>query len=707
MLPTKAEEQSVLFDRFSLRHSTARRLRAIFSVVLLMQCAPTGARADITPLLYFNYANAVAVSGPTFVAGYEGFEVATVSRWNNGQLSQWNLSAPDGANGDWFGASVAVSGDVVVVGAPEHNSHHGAAYVFRWNGNAWVMEYKIFNPSGDNPYRLGIAVAVQGDKIAVGEPNGPAYVGPVAGHTFFYRYNGTTWVSAGGSPGATSPAWDGHAVAISPDSNFEVDGAPVATPGGNYDVGQAYLRQWNGTTYSSIGTLAPSDPATYTRFGWSVGASGSVVVVGAPFDDLHQANNSDYGSAYVFRVTPSSWTQQQKLVAPSPLLADFFGASVSVSGDRILIGAGSGSADYLFKWNGASWALEATLAGGGRSVALDGKTAATTTGYQGYLYSLGCGDGVADPFELCDDGNNLTEACAYGQVGCTVCDATCHQVAGATSFCGDAAIDATNGETCDDGNQLSGDGCSATCTVEAGYYCTGTPSVCTLACGDGLTMPPETCDDGNTTAGDGCSATCAVETGYSCTGAPSVCFPQCSDGVDSDGDGVADFPADPGCTSPGDLSEHDPGLACDDGVDNDGDGFFDFRVDLRRDPGCTSRTDASEREPGGSNPCDDGIDNDGDGRIDYPTDPGCANAVALRENPVCNDGIDNDGDSRVDVADPDCLGDASRNTEFPIGAGGSYCGFLGIEAVPFLVGSIWLRRRRMRIRPAGGRRVDD
>jgi hypothetical protein len=85
---------------------------------------------------------------------------------------------------------------------------------------------------------------------------------------------------------------------------------------------------------------------------------------------------------------------------------------------------------------------------------------------------------------------------------------------------------------------------------------------------------------------------------------------QCSDGLDDDGDGLADYPADPGCFSIQDDVEVDP-AACGNGLDDDGDG----RIDFPSDKGCTSASDTSEREA--SLPCDDGVDNDGDGLTDY------------------------------------------------------------------------------------------
>lgn len=95
------------------------------------------------------------------------------------------------------------------------------------------------------------------------------------------------------------------------------------------------------------------------------------------------------------------------------------------------------------------------------------------------------------------------------------------EVSCAPVVCGDGAL---AGEPCDDGNTVGGDGCSATCEPEPGWFCSGTPSVCRFLCGNGVVDPGEGCDDGNTVAADGCSAVCVVETGYRCNGAPSRCI---------------------------------------------------------------------------------------------------------------------------------------------------------------------------------------
>ncbi|NLF25073.1 MAG: hypothetical protein GX589_05375, partial [Deltaproteobacteria bacterium] len=139
---------------------------------------------------------------------------------------------------------------------------------------------------------------------------------------------------------------------------------------------------------------------------------------------------------------------------------------------------------------------------------------------------------------------------------------------------------------------------------------------------------------------------------------------QCQDGLDNDGDGLIDYPADPGCVSPTDDSElvHDPACKtpsspseskqCNDGIDNDGDGAIDYPADFS----CSSKYDNDEANPKAQ--CQDGIDNDKDGAIDYPADFSCSSKQDNDEaNPKaqCQDGIDNDKDGAIDYpADFSC-----------------------------------------------------
>ena len=137
----------------------------------------------------------------------------------------------------------------------------------------------------------------------------------------------------------------------------------------------------------------------------------------------------------------------------------------------------------------------------------------------------------------------------------------------------------------------------------------------------------------------------------------------CQDGVDNDGDGLIDWPDDPGCDDAEDGFEQSSALVCDNGLDDDGDTL----VDVAEDPGCDDPTDPSELHA--AIDCDDGTDNDGDGLVDWPQDPGCEHAGDGSEQShalVCDNGSDNDGDGLIDwPQDPGCddPNDSSEHTD--------------------------------------------
>lgn len=140
----------------------------------------------------------------------------------------------------------------------------------------------------------------------------------------------------------------------------------------------------------------------------------------------------------------------------------------------------------------------------------------------------GCGNGVLEEGEACDDGNRVSsDGC---DAACAVETGWTCTVAGCTPICGDGRI--LGMEQCDDGATAAGDGCDAECRVEAGWYCEDVPSTCVTRCGDGVRAGQEMCDDGNLAPSDGCSDLCRVETGFSCEGSlPSVCSPVCGDNL--------------------------------------------------------------------------------------------------------------------------------------------------------------------------------
>jgi fibro-slime domain-containing protein len=149
-----------------------------------------------------------------------------------------------------------------------------------------------------------------------------------------------------------------------------------------------------------------------------------------------------------------------------------------------------------------------------------------------------CGDGIVGPGEQCDDGNTVSgDGCsALCQVEPGYACPTPGKPCVKTWVCGNGRIDP--GETCDDGNTVSGDGCSSTCQLEPGWQCPIPATKCIAKqCGDGILAGSEQCDDGNIVSGDGCSATCQLEPGWACVPPPtpppaSVCHKTvCGDGI--------------------------------------------------------------------------------------------------------------------------------------------------------------------------------
>ena len=249
---------------------------------------------------------------------------------------------------------------------------------------------------------------------------------------------------------------------------------------------------------------------------------------------------------------------------------------------------------------------------------------------------LECGDGILQPGEPCDDGN---------QTSGDGCSSTCRVEPGwsctgspsvCTPTCGNGVVDA--GEECDDGGTVSGDGCSSACTVESGYTCTGSPSVCTRDCGNGVVGAGETCDDGNRADGDGCSSACQIEPGFECAGQPSVCTFTCGNGTFEpgetcdDGNTVAGDGCSPTCQiEPGWLCSGMPsrcvpicgdgllrgGETCDDGNARSGDGCS-FQCQIEAGFACVGEPSTCNPVCGdgfirGAETCDDGNTLSGDG----------------------------------------------------------------------------------------------
>lgn len=256
---------------------------------------------------------------------------------------------------DSFGSAVAGYGDVLAV-ADGYNSTE-TLYIFRNQSGSWARQQMLDASNGLAYDGISEGLAMEGSTI-VGGARWNDEAGNNAGAVVVFNNNGSTWSEQAKITPADIAAEDrfGWSVAISGDrlvasSNYDDDKGE--------NSGSAYVFQRSGASWVQEAKLTASDGAAYDYFGQAVAIEGNQIFVGASFDgDLGSAS----GSVYVFRNDGNGWQQVQKIHANDGAAFDLFGNSLSVSGNRLAVGAfadddrGSASgAVYLFTYNGSSW----------------------------------------------------------------------------------------------------------------------------------------------------------------------------------------------------------------------------------------------------------------------------------------------------------------------------------------------------------------
>ena len=293
--------------------------------------------------------NSADASGAAYVF------IRTGTTWTQ----QAYLKASNTEQNDFFGRSVAVDGDTVVVGASDEDSNatgvngddsnngagaSGAAYVFHRSGTTWSQQAYLKASNTNSIDNFGTPVAIDEDTVIVG-----------------------------------AIAEDSNATGVNGDENSNAAG----------NSGAAYVFHRSGSTWAQQAYLKASNTEGGDQFGFSVAIDGDTAVVGAHFEgssatgvDGDQANNGAVvsGAAYVFGRIGAAWSQQAYLKASNTEAIDLFGRSVAVDGETVAVGAwgedsnatgvdgdetnngapGSGAA-YVFSRQGSTWSQQAYL----------------------------------------------------------------------------------------------------------------------------------------------------------------------------------------------------------------------------------------------------------------------------------------------------------------------------------------------------------
>jgi hypothetical protein len=204
-----------------------------------------------------------------------------------------HLKASDGAAGDAFGVSVAVSGQTIVVGADRDDDNgldSGSAYVFVQAGSDWLQEAKLLANDGQQGDQFGASVAISGNIAVVGAP-GADTAWMDSGAAYLFRYNGVNWVEEAKLVAGDGKAGDQFGASVSISADYAVVGAPGAD-----GSGALYVYKFDGSVWSLEGKVAATDAAPGQGFGGSVSISGDTILSGATGD------SAQTGAAYAYSI---------------------------------------------------------------------------------------------------------------------------------------------------------------------------------------------------------------------------------------------------------------------------------------------------------------------------------------------------------------------------------------------------------------------
>ncbi|MGC1378892.1 MAG: hypothetical protein WA821_21855, partial [Anaerolineales bacterium] len=379
---------------------------------------------------YYEDSNATGVNGNQWYnsAGDSG-AVYVFTRSGGVWSQQAYVKASNTEAGDYFGQSVALSGDTLAVGTWHESSsttgvngnqadnsalHSGAVYVFTRSGTAWSQQAYVKASNAEADDKFGQSVALSGDTLAVGAPGESSDATGVngdqannletrAGAVYVFTRSGTAW------------SQQAYVKASNTQYNARFGGS-VALDGDTLAVGGAaemvYVFTRSGTTWSQQAYLKSSYTGPDYLFGESVALSGDTLAVGAPGESSNatgvNGNQADYsvpgsGAVYVFTRNGVDWSQQAYVKASNTDYGDWFGWSVALSGDTLAVGAyyedsratgangdqadnsaPNAGAVYVFTRSGATWSQQAYVKASntypsnwfGWSVAVSGDTLA-------------------------------------------------------------------------------------------------------------------------------------------------------------------------------------------------------------------------------------------------------------------------------------------------------------------------------------------
>lgn len=288
------------------------------------------------------------------------------------------LARPSPGVEEHFGAAIAVRGRVAVVGAPfaDHGGappekvlDAGAAEVYELRDGKWTHAATLSSPKPSVSGWFGCAVAVEGDRIAVGAYGEPQDGSAGAVHLFRRTASGWT-IEQSLTPPWSGPSWFGFSIAMEGDRVLV--GAPIARPpGSGAATGAAFLHEHAANGFTLVATLTAPWLVAGDGLGFSTALLDGAAFVGATGDD---ELGEDAGAVYLFARRPNGFRPAEKLAVPALAPGDRCGASLAAVPGRLLIGRGGDPESSPAPGQGAAWIFAQTPASTPRRSATSGRT---------------------------------------------------------------------------------------------------------------------------------------------------------------------------------------------------------------------------------------------------------------------------------------------------------------------------------------------
>jgi hypothetical protein len=275
----------------------------------------------------------VAMSGDTALIGAN--DCAYVFVLHEGAwIQQAKLVADDGEPGDCFGHVVALDGDTALIGANQDDDNgnlSGSAYVFARERDVWTQQAKLHPSDPDEIDKFGWSVAVHGDTAVIGAPYDDTH-GADGGSAYVFVREDDVWTQQAKLVTSGGQAYDlcGYTVAVYGDAALV---GAIRGNGCTEDSGAVYAFRRTGGAWSQHGQLVVDDLQEDDDFGRSLALEDNAAIVGAP------RQNNWTGAAYLFEYDGSAWQNQAKLVASDAAEHATFGWDVAINGDVALVGA--------------------------------------------------------------------------------------------------------------------------------------------------------------------------------------------------------------------------------------------------------------------------------------------------------------------------------------------------------------------------------